>query len=586
MTFSPKSFGRFRQYAHLLPTLALTLIAVSFWPKTLYCQESNSLKPSAANAVKRQSLKDRMIECVQNGSAAYNSGDYFKSVEQYSQALDLGNDAPSTAYNAACSAALSGQTDLAFGFLDIAIGLGWVDSRHLKNDSDLKTLQQDKRWSKIVEKTVATEKSIQTRWNSPAFRSAYSNNISDSEKAAGLAKLWSEIKYNFAHFDQVPGLDWDAVFVETLPKVLETQSTLEYYRQMKQMVAKLNDGHTNVYLPRQLAATECSPGIATKLVEGKVIVVEIYDRSLEALGLRTGMELTKVDGIDVKKHVGANVSQFVCASTKQDRKQREFGRELLRGPLEQSVVLTVKSVEGVESEIAAKRESKMQVQIRRYTQSPCKFKVLDENIGYLQLNSFSSKAVVTQFVAAFPKIRETSSLIIDLRKNGGGNSGYGWQILTHLSRQPIPTLPWHTLQYRPTMRAWGSQPVTRYAQGSRPFGSIKEEIYDQPVVVLVGAATYSAAEDMAAVFKQLGRGKIIGQATGGSTGQPLSFDLPGGGKARVCTKHDFYPDGTEFVGFGIQPDMIVEPTIADLRSGVDTVVQTAIKELKEASQVR
>ena len=54
-------------------------------------------------------------------------------------------------------------------------------------------------------------------------------------------------------------------------------------------------------------------------MEGKVIVVEIYDRSLESLGLRTGMELTKVDGINVKKYAGANVSQFVCASTKRDR---------------------------------------------------------------------------------------------------------------------------------------------------------------------------------------------------------------------------------------------------------------------------
>lgn len=580
MTFSPISFYRFRQHAQLLQTSALILIAVSHWPEALYCQESKSLTPSADNTVIRQSLKDRIFECVQNGSEAYNSGDYLKSVEQYSLALDLGNDNPSTAYNAACSAALSGQTDRAFGFLDIAIGLGWVDSRHLEKDSDLKPLHQDKRWSKIVAKMIATEESIQTRWNSPAFRSAYSINLSDSEKAAGLAKLWSEIKYNFAHFDQVPDLDWDAAFVKTLPKVLETQSTLEYYRELKRLVAKLNDGHTNVYLPRQLSAMESSPGIATKLIEGKVIVVEISDRSLKATGLKTGMELTKVNGIDVKEHVSANVSPFVCASTKQDREQREFGRELLRGPLDQSVVLTVKSAEGVESEIEAKRQPKLRIQIRRFAQSPCKFEVLDANIGYIQLNSFASKSVVTQFVAAFPKIRETSSLIIDLRENGGGNSGYGWEILTYLNSKPIQTLPWHTLQYRPTMRARGLQPVTRYSQGSRPFSSVKEEIYEQHVVILVGAATYSAAEDMTAVFKKLGRGKIIGQATGGSTGQPLSFDLPGGGKARVCTKHDFYPDGTEFVGFGIQPDVVIEPTIADVRSGVDTVLQAAINELK------
>jgi len=73
------------------------------------------------------------------------------------------------------------------------------------------------------------------------------------------------------------------------------------------------------------------------------------------------------------------------------------------------------------------------------------------------------------------------------------------------------------------------------------------------------------------------RGRIVGEPTGGSTGQPLSIALPGGGSFRICTKHDRYPDGKEFVGVGVQPQVVVHPSIEDFRAGRDTVLEAALK---------
>jgi len=72
---------------------------------------------------------------------------------------------------------------------------------------------------------------------------------------------------------------------------------------------------------------------------------------------------------------------------------------------------------------------------------------------------------------------------------------------------------------------------------------------------------------------------IVGEATGGSTGQPLLFNLPGGGKARICTKHDSFADRTEFVGIGIQPDIPAHLTAADIRTGRDSVLALAVHTL-------
>lgn len=55
------------------------------------------------------------------------------------------------------------------------------------------------------------------------------------------------------------------------------------------------------------------------------------------------------------------------------------------------------------------------------------------------------------------------------------------------------------------------------------------KLYTKPVVLLTSAGTYSAAEDFAVAFDAAKRGTIIGETTGGSTGQPLMFKLPGGG---------------------------------------------------------
>jgi C-terminal processing protease CtpA/Prc len=104
--------------------------------------------------------------------------------------------------------------------------------------------------------------------------------------------------------------------------------------------------------------------------------------------------------------------------------------------------------------------------------------------------------------------------------------------------------------------------------------------YSKPVLVLTSAATYSAAEDFAVAFDGMQRGSLVGEATGGSTGQPLFIKLPGGGGARICTKQDTYPDGRAFVGIGVQPQHIVKPTVEGVRAGRDEVLEAALATLK------
>lgn len=104
--------------------------------------------------------------------------------------------------------------------------------------------------------------------------------------------------------------------------------------------------------------------------------------------------------------------------------------------------------------------------------------------------------------------------------------------------------------------------------------------YDKPIVLLVNGGTFSAAEDFTVLFKNARRGKVIGTPTGGSTGNPINIDLGYGYWGRICTRHEKLADGTEFIGVGIQPDIIVEENESVI-FGNDNVIQEALRIIQQ-----
>ena len=220
---------------------------------------------TVAQVHQNESRAEAIAELLSEARDAYNRKDYRLSFQKYSFAIDRGANRETVAFNAACCAALLGEADEAFRSLQAAVDLGWLDLKKLQNDSDLDSLKSDPRWELFIAQLQATIDQHDLHWNSRAFRSRFKENLTDAEKAAGLSKLWAEVKYNFVNFHLVPGLDWDAEFVACMPKVLATESTYEYYRVLEELIAKLKDAHTNVYLPPALEARfNAQPALRTQ----------------------------------------------------------------------------------------------------------------------------------------------------------------------------------------------------------------------------------------------------------------------------------------------------------------------------------
>jgi carboxyl-terminal processing protease len=77
-------------------------------------------------------------------------------------------------------------------------------------------------------------------------------------------------------------------------------------------------------------------------------------------------------------------------------------------------------------------------------------------------------------------------------------------------------------------------------------------------------------------FKDGDRGLVLGEPSYGPTGQPYLLRFPEFGMSfRVSTKREYFPDGRQFEGVGLQPDKYIPATREELRSGTDTPLELA-----------
>lgn len=399
--------------------------------------------------------------------------------------------------------------------------------------------------------------------------------LTDEEKIYGLSKLWSEAKYNFINFEN-NNLNWDSLYQVNIPKVLKAQTIQQYYQLLMEMLAKLEDGHTNVYYPDSINNRISRPALRTRLIENKIIITEIQNDSLQKNNIEIGDEIIEINQMNAVEYGKKYIMPYESASTRQDRINRTFNYSLFKGDINESIQIKLHKKNGSTFTTTINRK----LSVKNIPQS-YQFRIVNDSIGWLVIRSFDVDNYKKLFDSIYPTLLKTKALIIDIRDNSGGNSNQGYYVLSHLIEKPTITSKWKTKPYLPSFNAWGikSTSITFDANDIKPIEG--KQKYLQSIVVLTSARTYSAAEDFLVAYDNSKRGIKIGLPTGGSTGQPYFFTLPGGGRARICTKRDFYPNGKEFVGVGILPDIEVQETVKSIQEGKDITLEKAIEYINQ-----
>ena len=174
---------------------------------------------------------------------------------------------------------------------------------------------------------------------------------------------------------------------------------------------------------------------------------------------------------------------------------------------------------------------------------------LPGNVGYIDLRGFMPAQFGAEtVVAAMNFLANTDAMIIDLRRNGGGEPAMVALISSYLfDGEPVHL---NDLYFRPdnSTRQWWTLP---YVPGKR-YGN-KKEVY-----VLTSKRTFSAAEEFTYNLQNLKRATIVGETTGGGAhpGGPRRINehfaiwVPSGRAINPISK-------TNWEGTGVKPDVDV-----------------------------
>jgi len=364
----------------------------------------------------------------------------------------------------------------------------------------------------------------------------------------------------------------------------------------KKFCAFLKDGHTNVWFPQDIQNNILSTDFGEYMfvlssIDGKAIITRINESKKDELPI--GTEILKVNGLRSREHLERNVFPYIASST--DFIRENWGVEkMLEGYVGTTYELEVQLPNGIIKTIKVTNTKTEEKEIFPPFEKRelLDFKWLENDIAYVALNSFDDWEISSSFREKIPELKSAKKLIVDLRFNGGGNSIIGKVIFYHLTNDTILYGPKsQSRQHIPTLKAWSRDNYYydfEYIPDTLGIGDrnlLKGNRIVVPTVVLIGHNTASAAEDFLIYADNQKHITKIGQPTFGSTGQPLGFVMPNGGFARVCTKKDTYPDGREFVGYGIQPDIEVKTELTDYMENKDPVLEKAIEYLNKKKLV-
>ena len=383
-----------------------------------------------------------------------------------------------------------------------------------------------------------------------------------SSKLRMIFMYWNIVEYFFPDkylMDQ----KWDITLEQILTLVIASGNEEDFFLAMKKMVSKINDSHTEFFVYPSASASGKRKGYFPadgKIIDEKIVVTEILGDSLaQAYDIKVGDVITKIDGKSIKDIIATN-RDLICASNEASY-------------LDKLIKVVLKGNENVKVEFLkdGKYETKDMIwynyhdshrnEFKKGAQKiKEKFKLLENNIGYVDMEILKSKNVPAMIEA----LKSTKAIVFDMRNYPRGTWEEISQFLNSQEKEfAIYTRPDYTY---PGRFVWN---------GSTKSGSENKDNYKGKVIVLLNEKSVSQSEWTAMCFQTAGNTTIIGSQTAGADGNVSQFDFKGF-HTLFSGIGVYYPDGRETQRIGIVPDIEVKPTIKGIQEGKDEVLDRAL----------
>ncbi|MCD8067109.1 MAG: S41 family peptidase [Oscillospiraceae bacterium] len=252
---------------------------------------------------------------------------------------------------------------------------------------------------------------------------------------------------------------------------------------------------------------------------GFAVYAVTEDSPAEGAGIAEGDVIVSLNGEDLR---GFTTAEFKALLGEQEG---EFELGILSGGEEKTVTLALDTI----------------------YYSPVAYTMLDDNIGYIDINNFETGAAADAIAAIEDLTGEgAAALIFDVRTNPGG-------LLTELTELLDYLLP------------EGDIYVSVDESGEETVYTSEASCVEMPMTVLINAQTYSAAEFFAATLQEYDWAMLVGENTTGKNRSQLTYLLSDGSAVHISTLMALTSNRVDLVVTGgLTPDVAaVQGTDAD-----------------------
>lgn len=274
-----------------------------------------------------------------------------------------------------------------------------------------------------------------------------------------------------------------------------------------------------------------------------VVISPIKDTPAHKAGILPGDIITKVDGVS---YTGEQLTE---ASNK------------IKGEIGTKVTLEI---------IRDNKTLTFEITRENIKVNHVEGEVLENNIGYIVFNSFDD-GCSDEFKEKLEELKNKNitSLIIDIRNNGGGLVDEALEIADYIIEKDKTLLI--------TVDKNNNEEITK---------AEKNPIIDLPIVLLINENSASASEILAGALKDNKKATIVGEKSYGKGVIQELLTLTDGSGLKITTNEYFTPNRNKINEVGINPD--VEVSLSEelkqqlvIEQKDDTQLQKAIEIIKQ-----
>ena len=396
-------------------------------------------------------------------------------------------------------------------------------------------------------------------------------------RAYTASKVGSLVQGYFFSAKDLSGLD--ASYESYLRRSLETDDRRQFDLTTMEFMAQLHDGHT-FFWDTSLDKSNQPLGFYAAPLDGYWVVQSSFLPSLKPGDVLVSIHNTPIEAFFQQQQ------RYISASSPAAQRHHFF---LLPYLFPEQFTLTLDG------------NRKIPIDREKFKEAPQKTdgRWLKPGVtAYIRIPAFNHPWFEQSALDLVRQFRNAKTLIIDVRNNPGGvapqrliqtlmdRSYHEWKQSTtvrvavaecDLKKEKTKRSTAMPAFLRDCERSPDNQLCSSLATWDGDVIEPRPNAFRGRVILLVDSGCVSACEELVEPFKDSGRGTLVGETTEGSSGLPLFYDFGNGMTLKISVKRLYFPDGSEFEGVGIKPDVEVHPTIESLKSGRDLMLEKALE---------